>query len=523
VEAEAKFAEADFDLAVLDLCMPEIDGLELLSSLKRRRPLTSVIMLSGEGSTEAAVRCLHAGAYDFLQKPCHGDRLVQTLNRALNHNRLRDAGARIHASQEILAARDAQSMPELVVRKATEILAADAAALLLPDMHGVLQVSYSVGLSPEQCEQTTARSTDGLIRTISSSVSPAILCGWPCDGAQPVTLQSSSEEGSSLIFPMLAGTRFVGLLMFLRAKDAVPFRWTDVDTASLLASHLVLALENSRLIQHAATTDKLAAVGELASGIAHEINSPMQFLGDSIEFLSEAFEELSGILESCQALCQSAEQGKLAPGLVDALVERVAASALPMLMEEIPRAVCRSKTGVERVATIVRAVKNFGHPGTREKFATNINDAIGDTLTVARNAYKYVADVTTELGKLPLVVCLGGEMNQVFLNLIINAAHAIESVVGTSGRRGSILIRTVVEAGGVLIQIEDTGGGIPVEVQARIFDPFYTTKEVGKGTGLGLSLARSIVVEKHGGTLDFETTPGKGTRFSVRLPLNGAP
>jgi len=175
--------------------------------------------------------------------------------------------------------------------------------------------------------------------------------------------------------------------------------------------------------------------------------------------------------------------------------------------------------GISRITTIVRAMKEFAHPDQREKGDANLNQALRTTLAVAKNEYKYVADVTTELGDLPPVLCHVGDLNQVFLNLIVNAAHAIGDVVGKSGGKGTIRITTSQEGDQVRIDIADTGAGIPEAIRPRIFDPFFTTKEVGKGTGQGLSIARSIVVTKHHGSLTFESEVGKGTTFTIRLPI----
>ncbi|MFN8546231.1 MAG: ATP-binding protein [Candidatus Binatia bacterium] len=156
---------------------------------------------------------------------------------------------------------------------------------------------------------------------------------------------------------------------------------------------------------------------------------------------------------------------------------------------------------------------------SEEKLPADLNQALASTLTVARNELKYVADVETDFGDLPPVPCHLGDLNQVFLNLLVNAAHAIGDVVGTTGRKGQIGVRTAQEGGTVLIAISDTGGGIPEGIRDKIFEPFFTTKEVGRGTGQGLALARAIVVEKHGGTLTFESTLGHGTTFFIRLPV----
>jgi two-component system, NtrC family, sensor kinase len=189
------------------------------------------------------------------------------------------------------------------------------------------------------------------------------------------------------------------------------------------------------------------------------------------------------------------------------------------LEQEILRAIGETLDGIDRVATIVSAMKRFAHPDTGEKTLVDLNEAIRTTLTVARNEIKYVADVELELGDLPHVPCFPGDFNQVLLNLLVNSAHAIGDVVGTSGGRGRITIRTARADGAVFLSIGDTGGGIPDAIRSRVFDPFFTTKEVGKGTGQGLAIARSIVVDKHGGELTFMTEMGRGTTFTIRLPL----
>ncbi|RLB20288.1 MAG: histidine kinase, partial [Deltaproteobacteria bacterium] len=181
----------------------------------------------------------------------------------------------------------------------------------------------------------------------------------------------------------------------------------------------------------------------------------------------------------------------------------------------------QSLDGVERVTKIVRAMKEFSHPGSPEKTPVDINHAIDNAITVAKNEWKYVADIETDLDPdLPPVPCLPADLNQVILNLIINAAHAIEKVVGNNGnRKGKIRVITRKDNGWAEIAISDTGCGIPDSIRHRIFDPFFTTKEVGKGTGQGLSIAHSIIVDKHGGTIDFESREGKGTTFTIKLPL----
>jgi len=194
---------------------------------------------------------------------------------------------------------------------------------------------------------------------------------------------------------------------------------------------------------------------------------------------------------------------------------------LQYLDEHVPGAFERCIDGLSRISSIVGAMREFAHPDQREKSSADLNQAIRATLTIAKNEYKYVADVEIELGELPPVSCYVGHLNQVFLNLLVNAAHAISDVVGDTSAKGVIRVRTAHDGDTARIEIEDTGCGISAAVQDRIFDPFFTTKEVGKGSGQGLAIARSIIVDEHNGLLTCESEEGKGTKFIIRLPVDG--
>ncbi len=259
----------------------------------------------------------------------------------------------------------------------------------------------------------------------------------------------------------------------------------------------------------ASQAQKLQAVGQLAAGVAHEINTPIQYVGDNAEFLRQTFTELRPLLTR---ILELASGSPLAP-----LAESV---DLRFLLEEIPKAIDGTREGIERVAELVRALKNFAHPDSKEMTLIDLNRALAGTITVARNELKYVADVSVELSPLPLVLCHGGSLNQVFLNLLINAAHAIADA--KQPERGTIKVTSRVEQSEVVVAITDSGGGIPDAIRHRIFEPFFTTKEVGRGTGQGLALARAIV-DKHAGRIGFDSTVGKGTTFWVRLPFAEPP
>lgn len=266
---------------------------------------------------------------------------------------------------------------------------------------------------------------------------------------------------------------------------------------------------------------KLESVGRLASGIAHEINTPIQFVGDNVRFLQDAFGDLQSVLEKFQELCKSTNEMRTGPQFGSELNRIAAESESDYLLKEIPKALGQTLDGVERVVTIVRAMKEFAHPESKGMAPADLNKALSNTLTVARNELKYVAEVETDFGELPAVLCSISDMNQVFLNLLVNAAHAIADVVKESGGKGKIRVSTLLEGASAVIAISDTGSGIPESIHDRIFDPFFTTKEVGRGTGQGLAIARSVV-ERHKGTLTFETEVGKGTCFYVRLPVTNS-
>jgi two-component system NtrC family sensor kinase len=274
--------------------------------------------------------------------------------------------------------------------------------------------------------------------------------------------------------------------------------------------------ERARMEVDLRLAQKLEAVGQLAAGIAHELNTPIQFLGDSIDFLRQAWTDLHGLQTTFMDIL--AQVGELRPDLVAEAQRRRQEVDVEFLSAEIPAAFERASDGVRRVTTIVRAMKDFAHVDRRERGPANLNEAIRNTLIVARNEYKYVAEVETDFGELPSVSCNVGDLNQVFLNLIVNAAHAIGDVVGKSGELGRITVRTRAQGQRVSITIADTGAGIPAEIADRVYDPFFTTKEVGKGTGQGLAISRSIV-DKHQGTISFESEVGRGTTFTISLPI----
>ncbi len=261
---------------------------------------------------------------------------------------------------------------------------------------------------------------------------------------------------------------------------------------------------------------KLESIGQLAAGIAHEINTPTQFVGQNLSFIQSSLEELLPVIEQARALVSSDKDDARLAGLREAME----GADLDFLMEELPCAATESLSGVGRIREIVQAMKEFSHPTRQESQLVNLNRCLENTLTVSRNEWKYVAEVKLSLAKdLPDVLGDAGALNQVFLNMIVIASHAIYDVIGEhSTRKGLIHISTCECGDCVEVSVADSGSGIPEDIRQKVFDPFFTTKEVGRGTGQGLAISYDVVVNKHGGEIDVKSEVGKGTTFFVRLP-----
>jgi signal transduction histidine kinase len=348
---------------------------------------------------------------------------------------------------------------------------------------------------------------------------------WKEPGFLDVILPRESNQEVRQRFDQCESGHFEFVSNFSQREDhRIEVRWTGtcefVEGAKYLRGLMLDITELRRLGRELAAAQKLQAVGILAAGVAHEINTPVQFVSDNVQFLGATITDIAAVLRAYQNLrhaVQSMGDIEKAVALAGGAEEAV---DLDYIMKNAPLAVESSIEGLSRIATIVRSMKEFAHPDQGQKTFADLNQAIRGTLVIAHNEYKYVAEVETKFEDLPLVECFLGEINQVVLNLLVNGSHAIADVVKDTGNLGKLTVRTRLDGNAVEISIEDTGTGIPEAVRHCIFDPFFTTKEVGKGTGQGLAIAHSVIVKKHGGTLRFETKCGEGTTFFIRLPIN---
>ena len=282
--------------------------------------------------------------------------------------------------------------------------------------------------------------------------------------------------------------------------------------------------EQVELTERLMQSEKLAAIGHLAAGVAHEINTPLQYIGDNLHFAEGAVGDLLAHGERVRSILDSATSPERSAAVAAEVQQSERERDIEYATEALPRALLRSLEGISRVTTIVRALKTFAHPNGHEVAPVDFASLVESTVAVARNEWKFVAEVEVMVeSHLPPVRCAGGEIGQVLLNLLVNAAHAIGDRVGTSGEKGRIGVEARRVGDDCELRVRDTGTGIPEHARSKVFDPFFTTKEVGKGTGQGLALAHATIVNHHGGTIRFETELGVGTTFVVTIPLAGKP
>lgn len=493
------------DVILLDVMMPEMDGIEVCRRLKADGELCTipVILATAKDSDGDVVKGLDAGADDYVAKP---------FNREILAARIR-AAVRVKTSHDLIRRTNEQLQVEIADRKRAE---AEAKSLRR-------QIEFILGATKTGLDVIDS---DFNIRYVDRERQK--LYGDPT-GKKCYQFFAGRDEpcaGCATIRAMETKQRAVSERT-LPKEDNRPVQVTSIpfcnDKGEWLYAQVNIDIsERKRMERELAQAQKLESIGHLAAGIAHEINTPTQYIGDNTRFLQETFGDIDKLLVTFDRLLQASKDDTVSDDLVAEVEAAVREAEVDYLTDEIPKAIRQSLEGVDRVAKIVHSMKEFSHPGNAEMQAVDLNKTIDNTLTVSRNEWKYVADIVTDFDpNLPLVDCLPGDFNQVVLNVVVNAAQAIAGVVGDgSTGKGTITVRTRLDGDWVEIRITDTGPGIPEAIRSEVFDHFFTTKEVGKGTGQGLTIAHSIVVDKHRGKITFETEVGKGTTFIIRLPMS---
>ncbi len=501
-------------LALVDWEMPNMSGVELCQQLRKTDSIVQpyIIMVTTKEEGADKVCALDAGADDFVPKPFNEEEL-----RA----RLRVGERTISLQQHLL-----QSLMELERTTKVQQQTEQELRRAFSETKGLV-ASISLILIEIDLEGKIQQWNDAATETFDISASSVI--GKNIGGLAPKLWEWSKimqgiieceEKGRALKLGEILFMRPSGKEGILEVTLNPLFTDEGIRFGLLLLGEDIT--ERKQLEAQLGLAQKMESIGQLAAGIAHEINTPTQFVSDNLRFLTESFGDIQKVLTVYEQVIKSLPPDVIDRHLLTTMENTVAEADLEYVSEEIPKALQQSLDGSERVGKIVQAMKEFSHPGTTEKKPIDLNKAIESTITVARNEWKYVADVVTDFDpQLPVVPCLPGEFNQVILNLLINAAHAIETALGPEAEvKGTITVTTRITESSVEIWLTDTGTGIPEAVRKKLFDPFFTTKEVGKGTGQGLAIAHDVIVNKHGGTLTFESTIGVGTTFIIQLPCD---
>jgi signal transduction histidine kinase len=401
-----------------------------------------------------------------------------------------------------------------------------ATCALKADGHEVL----TVGNGKEALELTAAQRPDVILLDVMMPEMDGIevcrrLKADPRLRSIPVILVTAKTADDDVVRGLDAGADdyitkpFRREILAARVRSALRVKQGHDAVCRINEQLQVEIAERKRMECELARAQRLESVGHLAAGIAHEINTPNQFLGDNLRFIEQGFSEITKLIAALYRLLEAAKKADFAESLV-AEIDAVHRQAdADYLAEQIPKAAHQSLDGVRRIAHIVSAMKAFSPANGDHKVFTDLNQAIHSTLVVCEDQWKPVAEVVTDLDPdLPLVPCVPGELNEVILNLVLNAVHAIADAGGSRLDKGRITIQTRRTTEGIEIRIQDSGSGIPEGIRHRVFDPFFTTREPGKGIGQGLAIAHAIVVQKHRGTISFQTETGRGTTFTVRLP-----
>jgi two-component system NtrC family sensor kinase len=518
------------DLILLDIYLPRVDGFEICRKLKDEEKTRQipVIFISGTSDSKERVEGFRLGAVDFVSKPFQREELIARIETHLTLARLQ---ADLKKQRNDLRLINDQLQREMLGREEALAsllqsedrlnLALEAAQMGTWDLNLTTGKLWSSRLNDRifgYTVQSPEWNRETFIQHIAVDDRPKV------ENAFRESFQTDQFQGDWRIQRAEdKAERWIHIEAKIRRdKDRAPIRMMGIVVD---ITERVLAEQERQAIEvQTSISQKLESVGRLASGIAHEINTPTQFISDNIQFLKGAVTSLTNVLVAYRALSSESIAPENLVAALKSVRETEEINELDYLLSEIPQTLEETVSGFQRVTQIVRSLKEFAHPNKDLKQPADLNHAIETTIAVARHEWKYVADVATELDPdLPKIPLRIDEMNQVILNLIVNAAHAIADTLGKrDDKRGTITVRTKCVEKQLQIEVQDDGTGIPEAAQAHIFEPFFTTKGVGKGTGQGLAIIRTIVVKNHGGTISFTTAVGQGTTFTIRLPLPNA-
>ena len=488
----------DFDIILLDLSLPDSEGLDTLRTIHKIAPYKPIVLLTGDNSENIIIEGISHGAQDYLPKGTVKPELIKrTMLAAIHRKKIEDA---LKVSEERF---------ELAVKGASVGLW--DWDITNDQLYWSDKFKKIVGVSNATFTPQISAFEERLHPEDHGHVMQAVHEHLENHTEYDVEYRLQHQDGH-YVWIHARGQA-------IWDKNGKPTRMAgSVDDISEKKQAEQTNLAMQLQLSHA---QKLESIGQLAAGIAHEINTPTQFVGDNTRFLQDAFDNISQLLNAYKALTAAIGSEQPIDELISNIKSTIEDIDLDYLLDEIPIATQQALDGVGRISNIVKAMKEFSHPGSSKKEMIDINKAIANTITVSSNEWKYVAEIKTDFNPESLIVeCLPGEINQVILNIIVNAAHAIADKIDTKKmEKGLITLSTEQLDNDCKITITDTGTGIPEEILNRVFDPFFTTKDVGKGTGQGLAIAYSVITEKHQGSIHVDSRTGEGTTFTIRIPI----
>jgi signal transduction histidine kinase/ActR/RegA family two-component response regulator len=492
-DALEKIRAQKFHLVISDVKMPRMNGMDMLDAIKKLDPDVEVIMSTGFGTIETAVNAMKKGAYDFIQKPFNLDEILLLIEKALEKNELKILLGVYETSKAVLASLKLDELLPVMAELSLRTLKADDASILLASPDGCLQFAASAGLSAQTDARKKSCLTLGerVAGEVARNGAPAMIQGPLAGDARFKDIPGLREIRSSIVYPLSLGGKVLGVLNVNRTAKEEPFNAADLRHATIFCSQISQAINNAALYRELeqkiaalhemqaqlVQSEKMAAIGQLSAGIAHEINNP-----------------LSGIMGFAEMLLKSEGLG-------------------PQQREDVETILQQSA----RCGKIVKNLLQFSRLKKGAETAVELPAVLDAALQLAGfDLRRALVEVTRDLPPdLPAVSGDASQLQQVFLNLIVNAGHALEGKTG-----GKLIISAAAAGGAVTLRFQDNGCGIPAENLTRVFDPFFTSKPAGKGTGLGLSMSFGIL-QQHRGSIRVESEEGKGAAFIITLPVRG--
>lgn len=563
-EAIDEFSVIKPDLVLMDVEMPKVNGIDACRAIKstpegERIP---VIFITSLANDDFIATAFGAGGYDYILKPVNTHVLSRRIERVLayrdNEERILQQNDLLNwirkISFEFLLHRDPNAIMRSVLKKAIEVSHSALGALYLVNETGtdIKAAAYEGVSTPCQTKQLLAG--EDQVRTVWKTKERIILDNYQkWDARSQHTCWNILEATAAL--PMRVAANVVGVLAIAHIEPDRTFTEDEIATLEQLADLAALVVDNSQMFstlqkeveervkvqqevqakneELSATIEalkqaqgqmvqqeKMAGIGQLAAGIAHEINNPLGFVSSNFATLEKYTQKLTETLDAYrQAINETAANNKTSREALDIMTAFEQAKKINRMLDDLPDLFEESKDGFSRIEQIVKALRSFSRVDMYNQLEDyNLNEGLETTLIVARNELKYVADVQLDLGDIPVVKAMGSQINQVLLNLLVNAAQAIQNSYNGE-KRGIIQVRTFQKDNMVGCSIRNDGPPIPMEIQNRIFEPFFTTKPVGKGTGLGLSISYDIIVNRHKGSLSFISNKEQGTVFTLKIPI----